>query len=379
MVDPKLARAYGTLAGFGFIGVALLGIPGALLLEPPPEREAFFVTLAAALTGIVCLAFPWDMLDPRWLHAIGVAAIVEAAASVAVFGSSYVALFFLIAVFAAYFAPTGRVLAGHLGLICVALFAPIVYGPEDARSALSVALVTTPVLLLTAGLFAYLRQKMVHDRLAYHRFAEQTLELSSQIAGRPLGPPRLVHDAVPALPFLTRIRPPKALLAGVAAIVALPLFAGGLAVAGVKLPAVATDPFERLGIELPNQEDQEEDGGAATELAGPAEGVTGPRTQAPAKSGDEPRRNADGGEPTAPGSNKTEADEPGTAPAPAAPAAPATPSAAPPDAPAGASGPTDEPASPDETEEPATPIKDLLEQAGEGIGDLITGLDGQER
>ena len=122
------------------------------------------------------------------------------------------------------------------------------------RKSLHVAFVVIPVLLLTAGLFSYLRLKMVHDRRAYHRFAEQTLVLSSQIAGRPVGPVGLPRQVEP-VPRLSNVRPPTAVLAVAAAVLGIPLFAGSLAVAGVKLPDVANDPFERVGIELPNQEE----------------------------------------------------------------------------------------------------------------------------
>ena len=156
MLDPRLARAYGTLAGFGFIGVAVLALPSTRLLDPPPEPQAYFLTLAAMLTGLVCLAIPWDRIDARWLHAVGVTATVEAAATVAVFGFPYVAFYFLIAVLIAYVSPDVRSVGIQVGLVCLALLGPVAYGPEDARSSLHVALVVIPALLITTFLFAYL-------------------------------------------------------------------------------------------------------------------------------------------------------------------------------------------------------------------------------
>jgi hypothetical protein len=190
MVDPTLARAYGTLAGYGFIGVSLLSLPSTRLLDPPPSPEAYFLTLAGLLTGLCCLAVPWERIDPRWLHALGVIATAETAATVAVFGPPYVAFYFLIAVLIAYVSPDVRSIGLQVGLIVVALFGAALWGPDDPRAALNVALVTAPILLLAVGLFGYLRLKMVSDRRAYHRFAEQTLVLASQIAGRELGSPR---------------------------------------------------------------------------------------------------------------------------------------------------------------------------------------------
>jgi hypothetical protein len=180
---------------------------------------------------------------------------VEAAATVAVFGFPYVAFYFLIAVLIAYVSPDVRSVGIQVGLVCLALLGPVAYGPEDARSSLHVALVVIPALLITTFLFAYLRQKMVHDRRAYHRFAEQTLVLSSQIAGRQLGPARAPSEAEPVI-SLAGLRVPRPLLVAAAAAVGIPLFAGGLAAAGLKLPELANESFEGVGIELPNQDDE---------------------------------------------------------------------------------------------------------------------------
>jgi hypothetical protein len=290
MVEPRLARAYGTLAGFGFVGAALMMLPSTRLLEPAPAPEAYLLTLLSLVTGLVCLAVPWDLIDPRWLHLIGAAAIAETAATVAVFGQLYVALFFLIGVLVAYIAPDGRTLAVQLGLICAAVVGPILYGPDSAKSSLAVALVVVPVLLVTTLLFSYLRLKMVHDRRAYHRFAEQTMTLSSQIAGRPLGPLGLAPQPEP-IPWLSGIRPPVGALAACAAVLGIPLLTGGLAAAGVKLPGPAAAAFESVGIELPNQEDSAD---GATSVSGTERRATVRRT----------RVALDGSESPAPGENR---------------------------------------------------------------------------
>ena len=363
MVGPTLARAYGTLAGFGFIGVALLTLPSTRLLDPLPAPEAYLLTLAGLVTGLVCIAVPWDRLDPRWLHAIGVVATVEAAATVAVFGQPYVAFFFLIAVLVAYVAPDGRTLGLQLGLICVALFGPVLYGPEDARTALSIALVVTPVLLLTAGLFSYLRLKMVHDRRAYHRFAEQTLVLSSQIAGRQLGPSGVLAEAEPAQ-RLSRVRPPAALVAGIAAILGLPLFAGGLAAAGVRLPELAREPFESLGIELPNQESD----------PAPTAEARARGDAARAAPGDVTRR--DGSDSGTPEGAAAQLEATGAArPEGAAPAAePATNPPPTPPPPSGEGEPAPEPAQPPVGGPLESPLTDLLDDATDGLQGILDQL-----
>jgi hypothetical protein len=376
MVDSTLARAYGTLAGFGFIGVALLALPSTRLIEPLPEPQDYFLTLAVILTGLVCLAIPWDRIDIRWLHLVGVAATVEAAASVAVFGSPYVAFYFVIVVLVAYVSPDLRSLGLQLALVLVALFGPVAYGPEDARTSLHLALVVAPVLLLTAGLFAYLRQKTVHDRRAYHRFAEQTLVLSSQIAGRELGPARSLAEAEPIV-SMARVRLPRPLLAAAAAVAGIPLLAGGLAVAGVKLPDVATDPFEQVGIELPNQDEagpairgEPEDavGAARSRQATPRDAS---RPDGPAHGREGAAPSEDGGRPaaTAAPEQQAAAPDPRDAPEPA----PGTP-----DEPGATSAEPSPQAEPAEPSEPR-PVRNLLEQATQGVEGLLGGLDAGQR
>src|SRR5688500_160298 len=162
-VNSTLIRGYGTLGGLGIIGAAIFAVPSTLLLDPLPPAEAYLSTIAALTTGLVCIALPWERLDGRWLHLFGVLATVEAAWAVAVFGPAYLSFFFLIAVAIAYVTPDAKSLLAHLLLIGLALLAPVIYGPEDPRSTVQMALVVLPLLTLTAGLFAYLRQRMVAD------------------------------------------------------------------------------------------------------------------------------------------------------------------------------------------------------------------------
>ena len=253
--NSTLTRGYGTLAGMGIIGAAILAVPSTLLLDPRPDSEAYLATVAGLVTGLVCISLPWERMDPRWLHLIGFIATVEAAWAVAVFGQAYTAFFFVIAVAAAYVTPDPRSLLSHLGLIGVAIFSPVFYGPEDAQSTIQIALVAYPLLVLTAGIFAYLRQRMVADHLSYRLFAEETLALANRIAGRPLTAQRsALAEDIEELPALSRFHLPARLSAAVALVLSLPLLTAGLAAAGVKLPAFASDTLGEIGIELPNQD-----------------------------------------------------------------------------------------------------------------------------
>ena len=251
--NASLTRGYGTLGGLAFVAVSIFAVPSTLLLEPLPPAEAYFLTLAGLTTGFVCLALPWERLDPRWLHLFGALATVEAAWAVAVFGPPYVAFFFTIAVSVAYVTPNARRLLAHLFLIGLALLGPVAYGPQEPRAALQTALVVYPTLVLTAGIFAYLRQRMVADSRSYRRFAEETLGLADRIAGRSLSMPKPPPGELDDLPAWSRFRFSARVSALAAGVFAVPLVIAGLAAAGVRLPSFAADTFGRVGIDLPNQ------------------------------------------------------------------------------------------------------------------------------
>ena len=262
-VNSTLSRGYGTLAGLGFIGAAILAIPSTRLLHPLPAAEDYLVTVAGLVTGLICMALPWERLDLRWLHAVGVVATVQAAIAVAVFGQLYTAFFFLLGIGVAYMVPDLKALFGHLTLIGVALFGPVLYGPADAESTLRVGLVVFPLLALTAGVFAYIRHRMVADQRTYRVFAEETLALAQRIAGAPLPAVERPPAAGVDLPAWSRVRV-SARASGLAAVVlALPLLTAGLAAAGVKVPGFADDALGEIGMDLPNQAATAHEAGAA--------------------------------------------------------------------------------------------------------------------
>jgi hypothetical protein len=270
--DSTLSRGYGTLAGLGVISAAIFAVPSTLLLEPLPGAEAYLVTVAGLATGLACMSLPWERMDPRWLHGIGVLVTIEAAWAVAVFGYAYMAFYFLIAVSVAYATPDPRALLPHLALIGLALFGPVLYGPGEPKSILQMALVVYPLLVLTAGIFAYLRQRMVSDRRSYALFAEETLSLANRIAGSPIAAPsRSRPSPEEDLPALASLRVSTRAAAAAACLLSLPLIGSGLAVAGVKLPGFATESFGSFGIELPNQ--GESTGGEASAQGGTETGV----------------------------------------------------------------------------------------------------------
>ncbi len=252
-VNSALSRGYGTLAGLGIIGAAVIALPSTLFLDPRPEAAAYLTTVAALVIGLVCMGLPWERIDARWLHLVGVIATVQAAVAVAVFGQAYVAFYFLIALAAAYMTWTWKELLVQLGLIGVALFGPVLWGPQEPAETLQVGLVVFPLLCLTTGIFGYLRHRMVADQSSYRVFAEETLSLATRIAGRPLasGQSFEVESDLPL--WSQRQHISTRVAAASACVLAVPLLTAGLAAAGVKLPAIATETLGDVGIELPNQ------------------------------------------------------------------------------------------------------------------------------
>ncbi len=379
-VSSTLTRGYGTLAGLGIIGAALLAVPSTLLLDPAPPPEAYLSTVAGLVTGLACIALPWERMDPRWLHLVAVLATVEAAWAVAVFGRTYLAFFFLIAVAIAYVTPGTKSLLPHLTLIGAAIFGSVLYGPESPRSTLQVALIIYPLLVVTAGIFSYLRQRMVSDHRTYRLFAEETLSLANRIAGTPVSAPQTRQLAGDAdLPAWSRLRVSARASAAAACILALPLIGSGLAVAGVKLPGFATDYFGSVGIELPNQD-------AASEADASSEAPSIARAEGlhPARDANhsppEPAAVGDGradlggsppeGSPDRGGAGSNSAEAPSDGPAGDDPT--------PPPGPVGSGGnDPDDAASPGDAR-PANQLEDVLGKTLTDVDDMLGGINPED-
>jgi hypothetical protein len=256
MSEPEALRWFGRMAGAMFIAGALLPIPSTLLLEPRPPLASYSLTLVVLLTGLACLALPWDRASRHWLHAIGALATIQTAVTVALFDPSFAVLYLVIAVFVAYGFGRPRSVFPQIALISIAILAPLAYDPGDARETLQIALLLLPSIWMLAGGVVFLRTQVDTRERTYRQFAEQALKLSERIAGAPaVSPPpaRSLARREPVAEPRGIGRRWRLALAALAAILAVPLGFAGLAAAGVTLPSVVVDPFESVGIELPNQ------------------------------------------------------------------------------------------------------------------------------
>ena len=157
------------------------------------------------------------------------------------------------------------------------MFGPVVYGPEDARSTLQLALVVYPAPGPDRGIFAYLRQRMVADHRSY-RLVRRGDACSCGPDRRNPGrraPGASTSVEGPDLPAWSRL-PISARASAAAALRPrpCPLIGSGLAVAGVKLPGFAASPSATVGIELPNQDAESEAAAAGeTRKRGDADGL----------------------------------------------------------------------------------------------------------
>jgi hypothetical protein len=197
-----------------------------------------------------------------------------------VFSDDFAFYFVVVAIYAAYLVHDRRTLAGYLVLFSLALAAPLAYDQNHTREQLHNVLVVLPVLFISAGMVVYLREALEADRRVSRQFAEEALTLVSRIRGKPaelplpgasedlkttpapeVGPDDAGRRSRPR----RRIRQPTIVFAALAGLLVLP---AALAVAGVTLPDAARAPFETVGISLPNQSEETDDGDASAGASG---------------------------------------------------------------------------------------------------------------
>ena len=166
-------RAAWRLAGLLFIAGSVTTVPGSFLLEDPVEPWRFAFTAFGVLTGLVCLAMPWQRLDERWLAVVPVVATIEVAGAVALTHFVFTYLFFFVAIYVALVFPDPRRMAPFLVLICLALLAPLAYDEAPIRETLLWPLVVAPAIVLTALVVAKLTSGLEASRDAYRRLSSE--------------------------------------------------------------------------------------------------------------------------------------------------------------------------------------------------------------
>ncbi len=209
VVRAVTLRGAWRLAALLFIAGSISTLPGTLLLlDQSFEPWMYSLTGLGILSGVVCLLVPWWRVHENWLAVVPVLATFEIAATVALTDFIFSYLYFFVALFVALVFPQPRRMAPFLGLLLLALLAPLAYRNEPVREGLLWALAIGPGLLLTAvvvgrltaGLEAYRRlstedgltgvgnyrsliERLRHETARHHRrqreFALLTLDLDN--------------------------------------------------------------------------------------------------------------------------------------------------------------------------------------------------------
>jgi diguanylate cyclase (GGDEF)-like protein len=161
----------GRLAGFLFIGGSLAAIPVRLFLDPQPETWTYLFPALGLLSGLVCLAVPWERLTETALHVVAVVAIVQIALGVAFIDQILNYLYFFVAVYVGLAFNSLRVIVGYAGLITAALLAPLVYDDYPARETLLWAVALGPGIVITATVIGWLTNRLEQSRQAYRRLS----------------------------------------------------------------------------------------------------------------------------------------------------------------------------------------------------------------
>jgi hypothetical protein len=179
--DPESAERYGRVAGILLVVGALFSVPATVLIEPRPEAAAYGLTLATIVTGLVCLVVPWARLGLEWLHAVAIAGIAQIATALAVIDPAYGFYLIFVIGFVAYVFPRWEEIAAYLGLMTIALLAPVFLDPDNGREILRSAILYLPGLVAVGLTMAYLRDRQEAKEEAYSRFAHDVLGIASLI------------------------------------------------------------------------------------------------------------------------------------------------------------------------------------------------------
>ena len=122
-------RFVGRVAGLLFSLRALSALATVPLLTDPRLPSSFELVVALALaSGVACALIPWNLLSPRWLHAVPMVGTVEVALAVwtaGSHGSIYGIYYVFVALFAAYAFRSRRAVAAYVAFAAGARALPL--------------------------------------------------------------------------------------------------------------------------------------------------------------------------------------------------------------------------------------------------------------
>ena len=161
------------LGGLLFIVGSLSTIPASFLLDQDLEPWMFSLNAIGVAAGVACLTLPWWRISERWLMVLPVLATVLVAATIGITHYVFTYLYFVVALWVALVFPHPRQMAPFLGLIGLALVAPVLYESEPVRETMLWALAVGPGIVLTAVVVARLTAGLEASRAAYRQLSTE--------------------------------------------------------------------------------------------------------------------------------------------------------------------------------------------------------------
>jgi diguanylate cyclase (GGDEF)-like protein len=175
--DARRRRAVGRTAGILFSAGAIASVPANQLFTDPEAPEyVHLITALAFVSGLVCFLIPWDRIREGWFQLIPVIASLEVALtvwSVRPHTETYSWFYVFVAVFVGYAFRDRRAIACHLLLICACFALPLAYLDDGYRQALIQTVVSTPILVLTGGIVAFLRERLEEEQRNLRELADR--------------------------------------------------------------------------------------------------------------------------------------------------------------------------------------------------------------
>ena len=161
----------GRIAGLLFLAGSLMSIPvNTLFSDPTVTGRSVWVTAFGVMSGLVCLALPWERWGTAALHAVTFAACLEVALTmwgVRPYSEVYLWFLVLVVVFAGFAFDSRRAVAGHVGVALAAGAYPVILTNADRRmSVIAETRGAAPVLLVTAVVVVHLRERLQAQQAA---------------------------------------------------------------------------------------------------------------------------------------------------------------------------------------------------------------------
>ena len=184
---PERQRRRAAIAGVLCAMASLCTLASSIALDAEPATTAIGLSAFGLMLSLLCFFVPWERLGADLVELAPALATLAIAVAIAAIDPTYGFYLVLVAGFVAFTYRSTRAVGLHLGLIGLALVAPIALGSDGTRNAIACALIFGPGVILVTATAIYLRRTGEARERAYREFANDALELASRIRSR-VGP-----------------------------------------------------------------------------------------------------------------------------------------------------------------------------------------------